>query len=124
MIDMNKAIADNILKLLKKQGKKQVELAKALDVSRQTVSKMLTGARSITAPELYQISAFFNISMEFLVDIPNIPQESNVVRAFMGHVQSNAAKQALAMADELADLILFHAHVKENTLNMMQVWRP
>lgn len=124
MIEMNKVISNNIIDQLKKQKKKQTDLAAALGVPKQTISKMLAGARNISAPELYCISSFLKISMEELTTIPNAPQEMNVVRAFMGYVDTDAAKDALAAADELADLIIFHARVKENTIDMMQVWRP
>ena len=56
MVDMNMTIAGNILALLKKQNKKQTDLAEALNTNRQTVNKMLNGSRMINAIELKQIA--------------------------------------------------------------------
>ena len=52
MIDMNAVIANNISLSLEKQNRKQVELAEYLEISRQTVNKMLSGIRTISAGEL------------------------------------------------------------------------
>lgn len=124
MIDMNAVIANNILSLLKRTGTKQNDLAEALNVSKQTMSKMLGGSRNINAVELLNIADFFHVDVK---DISRIPPSStgasgNAVRAFMGTFESPAAKQALEIADELADLIIFHARVRENTEEMMQPW--
>lgn len=40
----------------------------------------------------------------------------------MGKVQSEQAKRALQVADELSDMILFHKKVRENGNNMMVDW--
>ena len=40
----------------------------------------------------------------------------------MGKVQSEEARQALKIADELSDMILFHKRVRENGNAMMQPW--
>ncbi len=73
MIDMNLIIARNVSNALKNAGKKQSELAVALDCSKQIVSNMLSGARSITAPELKRIADFCNTSMDTLVALPLNP---------------------------------------------------
>lgn len=49
---MNAVIAKNVSVSLAKQNRKQIELAEYLEVSRQTVSKMLSGIRTISAGEL------------------------------------------------------------------------
>ncbi|MCD7863483.1 MAG: helix-turn-helix domain-containing protein [Lachnospiraceae bacterium] len=123
MVDMNVTIANNIVNKLKENGKKQVDLADALGVSKQTVSKMLSGTRIINAVELSRIADFCNVSMEELVAFPQNVPDSNAVRAFMGKVGSASAKQALEIVDELADLVVFHAGVRENAELMMKPWR-
>ena len=62
MVDMNVVIANNISRSLEKQNRKQVELADYLEVSRQTVNKMLSGARTINAGELRMIADFLGTS--------------------------------------------------------------
>lgn len=123
MVDMNAVIAGNIMNKLKEKGKKQIELADALGVSKQTMSKMLSGSRVINAVELNKIAEFFDVPMEELVSIPDIEHDKDVVRAFMGKVETESAKKALEIIDELADLVIFHAGVRENAESMMKPWR-
>ena len=49
MLDVNMIIANNIQAELKKENKKQVDLAEGIGVSRQTMSKIMNGARAINA---------------------------------------------------------------------------
>lgn len=122
MIDMNAAIAGNILALLKKQNKKQTELADALGTNKQTVNKMLNGTRMINAVELKSIAGYLGVKMEELTRISSGQADTNVVHAFMGKVQSEQAKRALQISDELSDMILFHKKVRENGKAMMTAW--
>lgn len=122
MLDMNSVIANNILILLKKQNKKQQDLAEGIGTSKQVVSKMLNGARAINAIELSKIAAFLNVSMDMLVKLPTTPQETSFTLAFMGRVTSDGGRKALEIADTLSDMILFHTRVRENGINMFQSW--
>ena len=122
MLDMNIVIANNILTQLKRQNKKQVDLADGLAMSRQTVSKMLNGSRVINAIELRKIADYLCVSMDTLASLPETPQENNMVHAFMGRVTSKGGTEALAVADTLSDLIIFHARVRENGTQMMRPW--
>ena len=122
MVDMNTVIAGNILSLLKKQNKKQTDLANALRTNKQTVNKMLNGTRMINAVELKSIAEYLGVKMEELTKIPSIHADTNIVHVFMGKVQSEQAKQALVIADELSDMILFHKKVRENGEAMMTAW--
>lgn len=122
MIDMNMTIARNITTLLKKQNKKQIELASALNTTKQTINKMLNGSRMINAIELKQIANFLGVKMEELTRIPEEESDIDVVHAFMGKVSSESARHALEVADQLSDMILFHAKVKENGVAMMEAW--
>ena len=58
-------------------------------------SKMLSGSRMINAIELQKIAEFLNVSMESLVKVPQVIQETNTVKAFMGKVESQEAKEGL-----------------------------
>ena len=122
MVDMNTVIAGNILSILKKQNKKQTDLANALRTNKQTVNKMLNGTRMINAVELKSIAEYLGVKMEELTKIPSIHADTNIVHVFMGKVQSEQAKQALVIADELSDMILFHKKVRENGEAMMIAW--
>ncbi|TYZ22955.1 helix-turn-helix domain-containing protein [Selenomonas ruminis] len=122
MVDMNAMIASNILALLKSQNKKQTNLADALKTNKQTVNKMLNGTRMISAVELKAIADYLGVRMEELTKISKAHSETNAVHVFMGKVQSEQAKQALRIADELSDMILFHKRVRENGNDMMVAW--
>ena len=122
MVDMNVVIANNISRFLDKQNKKQVELAEYLEVSRQTVNKMLSGARTINAGELRMIAGFFETSMEELTTIPQNYEETDVFRVFMGKVGTEEAQQALNDIDKVIELILFHDKVRKNGVEMREEW--
>lgn len=122
MVDMNVVIANNVMMYLDKQHKKQVELAEYLEVSRQTVSKMLSGIRTISAGELRKIAEFFCTSMEELTTIPQNDEETDVFRVFMGKVGTEQAQQSIRDIDKLIELILFHDKVRENGIAMSEEW--
>ncbi|SES99167.1 Helix-turn-helix [[Clostridium] aminophilum] len=122
MVDMNAIIASNILELLKTQNKKQTDLADAIGTNKQTVNKMLNGTRMINAVELKSIANYLGVRMEELTRITTTHADTNIVHAFMGNVQFEQAKQALQLADELSDMILFHKRVRENGTAMMAAW--
>lgn len=122
MLDVNLILANNILDTLKKQNKKQIDLADNIGVSKQTMSKMLNGTRVINAIELHKISDYLNIPMETLVKIPKNYVEQSGIHAFMGRVESLEAKKALKVADKISDMILFHKTIRENGDEMMETW--
>jgi transcriptional regulator with XRE-family HTH domain len=107
---------------MKQNGKKQIDLAGYLGVSKQIISKMLSGVRVINAVELQKIAEFLGVSMESLVKIPQVIPETNAVKVFMGRVESPEAKEGLKIADEIADIICFYARTLENAEKMLQPW--
>lgn len=124
MVDINMIIANNILGILKKQGKKQIDLADGIGVSKQTVSKMLNGDRTINAVELKRIADYLKVSMERIMQMPEKPIATDVIHTFMGRVETKEAREALKVADEVSDMILFHSRVRRNGTAMMQPWEP
>ncbi len=122
MLDMNMIIASNISKALKSTGKKQTELADKMGYSKQVISNMLSGSRSINAAELKKIADFCNVSMENLVEIPDSPIETNVVRIFMGKAKTEDARKGIDIADKLIDMYLFHKNVRESSLTGSTEW--
>ncbi|MEH2954614.1 helix-turn-helix transcriptional regulator [Candidatus Merdisoma sp. JLR.KK011] len=122
MVNMNEIISNNIMNIMKQNNKKQIELAGHLGVSKQIISKMLSGSRMINAVELQKIAEFLDVTMESLVKVSQTLPETNTVKAFMGRVESQEAKEGLAIADEIANLICFYARTYENVEEMMQPW--
>lgn len=107
---------------LKKENKKQVDLAEGIGVSKQTMSKIMNGARAINAIELHKISEYLHVSMDSLMKMPEKPMDTNVIHAFMGRVKTEEARKGIQLADELSDMILFHTRVCENGKKMEQPW--
>lgn len=122
MVNASEIISNNIMNIMKQNGKKQIDLAEYLGVSKQVVSKMLTGGRMINAVELQKISEFLGTAMENLVKRPEILKETNAIKAFMGKVETQEAKDGLGIADEVANLICFYARTRENAEEMMKPW--
>ena len=123
MLNINLIIANNIVAKMEEKRKKQIDLANEMNLPKQTVSKMLNGSRMINAGELVQIAKVLDVEIVELTALPTINQGDNAIRAFMGKFESENAKNALAIADELADMIVFHAKVHDNAVNMMKAWR-
>ena len=116
MVNMDLVLAKNISQALKKSGKKQYELAEALNCSKQVVSNMLSGSRAVNAIELKTIAAFCHVSMESLVALPQQPPNNNTVRAFMGQIKTDEARNGISLADQLIDLYLYHSKIYKNGL--------
>ena len=122
MVGMNATISNNVLTLLKQNGKKQNDLAEALGISKQVMSNMLSGSRMINAIELHQIADYFHVSMESLMKSPVDIKNVNAVHAFMGKVNTASARKSLEIADEVADMLLFYARIRSNAEEMDQAW--
>ncbi len=122
MLNVNMIIAGNIQSELKKEKKKQAELAEQIGVSQQTMSKMMNGTRVINAFELYKISQYLDVPMETLMRTPEKAVDTNVIHAFMGRVKTEEARKGIQTADELSDLILFHSRIYENGKKMEKGW--
>ncbi len=122
MVGINTVISNNILMLLKQNGKKQNELAEALGISKQVMSNMLSGSRMINAIELHQMADFFHVTMESLIKTPSVAKDVNAVHAFMGEVKTPAARRSLEIADEMADMVLFYARVRSNAEELDRTW--
>jgi len=124
MTNMNEVIAGNISRCLNHLGKKQNELAEAVHLPKQTISKMLNGSRMISAPELKAIADFCKTTMDKLVQIPEQFRNNSPVTIFMGRVSTDAAKQSLKTADRLMDIYLFNRkyQTKEYKENCSREW--
>ena len=122
MLDINVVVANNVIEQMKKKNVKQIELANAIGVTKQVMSKMLNGSRMINIVELHKISEYFGIKMDDLMYESTVSQDENVVKAFMGKVNTEAAREALNIVDELADMIIYHANVRENAKIMSKTW--
>ena len=119
MVDMDKIIIDNISKILKTQGKSYTDLAKQLGIDEKTMKQIIDGIKGIDAKQLQKIASYLNIDIKELSKIPTDFKELSFKSLFGDKVKSEGGKQALNIADELSDMILFHAKVRNNGEKMM-----
>ena len=122
MLDVNMIIANNIQAELKKENKKQVDLAKEIGVSKQTMSKIMNGTKAINAIELYKISEYLHVSTGSLMKMPEELADTNTINMFMSRVKTGEERKGIQLADELSDMILFHTRVYKNGKKMEQSW--
>lgn len=122
MYSTNEIIVANINTKLKQQNKKQTDLADALGVPRQTISKILTSQRGLSAVELTKISGFLDVSINDLIKKQSQFEMSNGIKTFMGIVETEEAREGLRKADEIIDMILFHKKYQNNLSRASEVW--
>lgn len=105
MTDRNEILTENIRRVMLRKRKKQAELARCMEVPRQIVYKMLSGARTIQAVELKMIADFLEVPMESLME----DQEGQKEDAFLKLAQqakTQAAQEGLSTVSQLADMVL------------------
>ena len=76
MLDANMIIANNIRAELEKENKNQSDLAKEIGVSKKTMSKIMSGARAISAIELRGISECLNVTVGSLLKMPGSSEDT------------------------------------------------
>ncbi len=122
MTGINAIICTNIVTLLRKNGKRQNDLADTIGVSKQIMSNMLGGKRIISAVELRSIADFFGVTMEKLMESSEGSENMDAIHVFMGEVKTPEARKSLEIADKLADMVLYYARLRENAEEMNQAW--
>ena len=117
MKDLNLVIAENIVKLRKKAGLTQEELATKLNYSNKMVSKWENGDNSISVENLYAISKIFNISLDKLVK----PLEDEEVSSIDKKQSSNKIVISL-LAISVVWIIATICFVYSNIINNNNLW--
>lgn len=122
MIDVNMIIVNNIQKELATKNISIIDLAYGINISIETMNKIMNGSKTINANDLHKIAEFLNVSLETLMKVQEFPNGTNAVNTFMGRVKSKEAQRGIEIADELSDMILFHTRVYENGKKMEKPW--
>jgi len=73
-MNINRLIGGRIKKLRTMVGYTQLELAEKMGVSRPTISQLENGEKKFTAEELISLSRIFNISVEQLLGLKEMPE--------------------------------------------------
>ena len=58
----------------------------------------------------------------YKLTIEDEQKDKTVIQLLIDKAKSDSTKEVIRIADELADLIVFHARVHENTKVMSQPW--
>lgn len=103
---LDKILLTNIKTYLTQTRQKQSALAAHMNLKRQTVSKMLSGTRTITAVEFKQIADFLGVPMEKLLENPASSSPKDVIDTFVSRMNTVNEKQAILLADELINMLL------------------
>ena len=121
MKDPNVMIGNNIYDALAEHGKKPEEVAVVLGKPVRYVKELLDGKYLIKGYELKQIADYLNVPLSDFVDISRQYAKHTGIENLMDKVESEEAKEAIRIADEISDMILFHRRVRENSIRMMNL---
>jgi len=110
MSEFNKKIGRNIKTLRKEQKISQQRLADLLGVLRSTVSQMENGSRAVSVEELKKISQIFNLSLENMLDLSQMPKvrlsEENIQSKTPDETRINVPQRNLRKFKEILLYIL------------------
>lgn len=120
MIDLDAAIAHNIRGQMRKQNMTAVEISTAIQMPEPELRQILSGARCLNAKEICRLATCLGMTVAELMSVRE-GTETDGLKYLMKNAHTDAAREALEIADELADMIIFHANVMENAKAMMAV---
>ena len=92
MSNFRDSVGERIFILLRKNHKKQVELAKCLDVTANTVSLYCSGQRTPNTEQIVKISKFFGVSADYLLGLTDVayPEYAIDVDGFLKKCKESA----------------------------------
>ena len=122
MLKINEIIAHNVEKILGQKKMKQNELADAMKISRSTMREIMDGGKVITPVLQNKIAEALSVKVEDLLSMDSYNGVSqNVIPVLMGQVYTDNAKNAINIADELSEYILFYRNAVDNGKKMEKV---
>ena len=99
-------VGNNIQNILLRQGKTQQFLADQLGVSKQVMSKIISGSKAINVEEISNIARNLNVEIEELLAVKTKKEESHYF-SFMGRVENEDTRKKIELLKEVIDEILF-----------------
>lgn len=98
-------VGNNIQTVLNEMNKNQQYLADRLNVSKQVMSKIITGSKAINVSEISQIADILEVSVERLL---NVKEEETVNHkfAFMGSLSNEKTKEKIELLKTVIDEII------------------
>lgn len=99
-------VGNNIQNILLRQGKTQQFLADQLGVSKQVMSKIISGSKAINVEEISNIARNLNVEIEELLAVKTKQEEYHCF-SFMGRVENEETRKKIEFLKEVIDEILF-----------------
>lgn len=104
-----KQVGKNILNTLEVQNKTQKFLAEQLSISKQVMSKIISGSKAINVAEISKIAAVLNVSADRLLTTQpvsqSIPRQTHNF-SFMGKVRNEETRKKIEILQTVIDEIL------------------
>lgn len=97
-------VGKNIQTILHEKNKTQQYLADRLNISKQVMSKIITGTKAINVFEISQIASKLEVSVEELL---NVKKEAATHKfSFMGRVENEKTKEKIEILKTIIDEII------------------
>lgn len=100
-----KQVGSNIQNTLISQGKTQQYLAEQLGISKQVMSKIISGAKAINVAEISKIASILKVSADALLAVEPV-QESTHSFSFMGKIKNEQTREKIEFLRKVIDEIL------------------
>ena len=100
-----KKVGNNIQSILIKSGHSQQYLADELNISKQVMSKIISGEKAINVFEIGQIAKTLNVSVDMLLEMKKEEQAVHNF-SFMGRLQSEQTKEKIELLKNVIDEII------------------
>ena len=98
-------VGNNIQNSISAKGITQQSLANKLGISKQVMSKIISGAKAINVEEIRNIASVLNVSVDSLLSI-NKKSESIHNFAFMGKLENDNTKRKIEYLKKIIDEII------------------
>lgn len=100
-----KLVGNNILNILSQNGLTQQYLADKLEISKQVMSKIISGGKAINVIEISQIANALDVSTDLLLKVDNNEKVYHNF-SFMGNVSNGATKEKIEVLQNVIDELL------------------
>ena len=110
-MDFFENVGLNILEVLAKKNMSQSELADKIGVSKQVMSKIVKGQKSINVFEIKKISKILNVSMDRLLEEKEIKEKPTLM--FMANIKEENKKDIEFLNSVISELILIEEALDE-----------
>ncbi|MBN2569852.1 MAG: helix-turn-helix transcriptional regulator [Deltaproteobacteria bacterium] len=105
-MDLFKDVGRNIQQALKDSGMSQQALADGLGISKQVMSKIITGAKAINVAEISRIASILSTPVDSLL-VQSTPGENVEAFSFMGQISCESTRESVEHLKGIINELLF-----------------